>query len=146
MNSKRCMSPYQLTFTRRLPSQNKKCLIYPESETFLCLCLLNEHREHIRTLIFHFGWRGLGALVLPWNCHRGHNMELCDACNCTKFQFYTKKRLHRYSTFWCHKSSKLHKSVSWISRQPRVLSQWNKHHSSFWTLFGISQLKIVSYT
>ena len=32
------------------------------------------------------------AIVLPWKCHSGHIMALCDKRNnCTKFQFYTKK-------------------------------------------------------
>lgn len=30
-------------------------------------------------------------IVLPWKCHRGYIMELCDEFNkCTKFQFYTE--------------------------------------------------------
>ena len=30
-------------------------------------------------------------IVLPWKCHSGYIMELCDECNnCTKFQFYTE--------------------------------------------------------
>ena len=29
--------------------------------------------------------------MLPWKCHSGHIMELCDEGNCTKFQLYTEK-------------------------------------------------------
>ena len=30
--------------------------------------------------------------MLPWKCHSGHIMELCDECNnCTKFQLYAGK-------------------------------------------------------
>ena len=30
--------------------------------------------------------------MLPWKCHSGHIMELCDECNnCTKFKLYTEK-------------------------------------------------------
>ena len=30
--------------------------------------------------------------MLPWKCHSGHIMELCDESNnCTKFQLYTVK-------------------------------------------------------
>ena len=29
--------------------------------------------------------------MLPWKCHSGNIMEVCDECNnCTKFQFYTE--------------------------------------------------------
>ena len=62
----------------------------------------------------------LEPIVLPWNCHSGHIMELCDECNnCTKFQFYTEKVvrdiqffviLHHLVSTLCHKSSNLHKS------------------------------------
>jgi len=35
---------------------------------------------------------GLEPIVLPWKCHSGHIMELCDECNnCTKFQLYTEE-------------------------------------------------------
>ena len=35
---------------------------------------------------------GLEPIVLPWKCHSGHMMELCDECNnCTKFQLYTEE-------------------------------------------------------
>ena len=37
--------------------------------------------------------------MLPWKCHSGHIIELCDECNnCTEFQFYTEK-IMRYSIF-----------------------------------------------
>ena len=35
---------------------------------------------------------GLEPIVLPWKCHSGHIMELCDEYNnCTKFQLYTEE-------------------------------------------------------
>ena len=59
---------------------------------------LNEQQEQItllegeKTLIFPFEWRGPGAIVLPWKCHSGYIMELCDKCNnCTKFKLLTEK-------------------------------------------------------
>ena len=42
-------------------------------------------------MIFLFNEEGLEPIVLPWKCHNGHIMELCDNCNnCTKFQFYAE--------------------------------------------------------
>ena len=39
--------------------------------------------------------------MLPWKCHNGHIMEVCDDCNnCTKFQFYTEKAF-RDIPFFC---------------------------------------------
>ena len=35
---------------------------------------------------------GLESIVLPWKCHSGHIMDLCDEYNnCTKFQLCTEK-------------------------------------------------------
>ena len=44
-------------------------------------------------------------------------------CNCTTPKSRTVKMHHFLSTKWRHKSSNLHKSKSWITWQPRVLSQ-----------------------
>ena len=59
---------------------------------------LNEQLEQItllegRKLRFYLlNGEGLEPIVLPWKCHSGHIMELCDECkNSTKFQFYTEK-------------------------------------------------------
>ena len=59
---------------------------------------LNEQQDQITLLdggklsFSSLNGEGLEAIVLPWNCHRGHIMELCDECNnCTKFQLYTEK-------------------------------------------------------
>ena len=59
---------------------------------------LDEQQEQITLLeggklcFFPLNGEGLEPIVLPWKCHIGHIMELCDECNkCTKFQLYTKK-------------------------------------------------------
>ena len=105
---------------------------------------LNGQQEQISTLLeggkLWFSpliGEGLEPIVLPWKCHRGHIMELFDECNnCAMFQLYTEKVLreikffvilhHFVATKWHHKSSNLHKSKSWITQQPRVLSDDNK--------------------
>ena len=68
--------------------------------------LLNEQQEQITLLEGGKLWfspltgEGLEPIVLPWKCHSGHIMELCDECNyCTEFQFYTEKNRERYSIF-----------------------------------------------
>ena len=39
--------------------------------------------------------------MCPWKCHNGHIIELCDESNdCTKFQFYTKKKFFRDIPFF----------------------------------------------
>ena len=60
--------------------------------------LLNEQQEQITLLeggklcFFTLNVEGLEPIVLPWKCHSGHIMELCEECsNCTEFQFYTEK-------------------------------------------------------
>ena len=36
--------------------------------------------------------QGLKSIVLPWKCHSGRIMELCDDCNnCAQFQFFEEK-------------------------------------------------------
>ena len=54
---------------------------------------LNEHQEQLTLLeggkLWFYPLKGesLELIVLPWKCHRGHIVELCDECNnCTKFQ------------------------------------------------------------
>ena len=38
--------------------------------------------------------------MLPWKCHSGHIMELCDEYNhCTKFQLYTEKVVRDIKSF-----------------------------------------------
>jgi len=56
--------------------------------------LLNEQQEQITLLEGGKLWfsplngESLEPIVLPWKCHSGHIMELCDECNyCTEFQF-----------------------------------------------------------
>jgi len=105
-----------------------------------------------KTLILPFEWRGPGTHCVATNwlkCYNGHIMELCDNCNNrTKFQFHAEKvfrnnpffvTLNNFmSTMWRHKSTNLHKSKSYIPRQPRVLSQLKKRpFSPFWKLFRI---------
>ena len=58
---------------------------------------LNEHQEQItlleggKLLFYPLNGEGLDPIVLPWKCHSGHIMELCDEYNnCTNFQFYTE--------------------------------------------------------
>ena len=64
----------------------------------ICLHPLNEQQEQItlfeggKLWFYPLNGEGLEPIVLPWKCHSGHIMELCDECNnCTKFQFYTEK-------------------------------------------------------
>ena len=59
---------------------------------------MNEQEEQITLLeggklcFYPLSGEGLEPIVLPWKCHSGYIMELCDECdNCTKFQFYTEK-------------------------------------------------------
>ena len=118
----------------------------PESNGLLVLVLcnvhirshpLNEKEEQVTLLEGEKLWfyllngEGLEPIVLPWKCHSGHTMELCDECNnCTKSSeevFRDIPFLWFYiiflSAMWRHNLSNLHKSKSWITRQPRVLSQ-----------------------
>ena len=67
----------------------------------------NEQQEQIILLEGGKLWfsplngEGLKPTVLPWKCHSGHIMELCDECNnCTEFQFYSEKVV-RYSMCPC---------------------------------------------
>ena len=59
---------------------------------------LNEQQEQItlleggKLLVSPLNGEGLEPIVLPWKCHSGHIMELCEEHNnCTEFQFYTEK-------------------------------------------------------
>ena len=117
---------------------------------------LNKQQEQItlpegeKLWFYLLNREGLEPIVLPWKRHSGNIMKLWTDCNnCTKSQLYTEKvfgdipsfvMLHYFvSTMWRHKSSNLHKARSWITLQPKVLSQQNKRHSSsFWKLFRIS--------
>ena len=92
---------------------------------------LNEQQEQITLLEGGKLWfsplngEGLEPIVLPWKCHSGHMMELCDECNnCNEFQFLDRKSWERFnflwfytilSTLWRPQSSNLHKSKSWIT-------------------------------
>ena len=60
--------------------------------------LLNEQQEQIT--LFEGGklgfstlnGEGLEPILLPWKCHKGHFMELCEECNhCAEFQFFIEK-------------------------------------------------------
>ena len=82
----------------------------------------------------------LKPIMLPWKCHIGHIMELCDECkNCTKFQFCTKKVEDRDIRFFViyarvhivtSQVINLHKPKSRITRQQECYSKTNKRHSS----------------
>ena len=41
--------------------------------------------------------------MLPWKCHSGYVMKLCDECyNCTKFQFSTEYSIFcDFTNFFC---------------------------------------------
>ena len=63
---------------------------------------LNEQQQQITLLegekFSPLNGEGLEPCVLPWKCHSGHIMELCDECN-NKFQPYTEKVV-RYIQFF----------------------------------------------
>ena len=59
---------------------------------------LNEQQKQITLLeggkVWFSTWNGesLEPILLPWKCHKGHFMKLCEERNnCTEFQFYTEK-------------------------------------------------------
>ena len=66
---------------------------------------LNEQEQitlHEGGKLWFYLWNGGGQepIVLPWKCHSGHIMRLCDECNnSTKFQFYAEK-VFRYVPFF----------------------------------------------
>ena len=60
----------------------------------ICSHPLNGHQERKTLLereeLLPLDGEGPEPIVLPWKCHEGHAMELCDEySNCTKFQFST---------------------------------------------------------
>ena len=64
----------------------------------ICSHPLNEQQDQITLLdggklsFSSLNGESLEPIVLPWKCHSGHIMELCDECNnCTKFKLYTEK-------------------------------------------------------
>ena len=75
----------------------------------------------------------LKPIMLPWKCHIGHIMELCDECkNYTKFQFCTKKVLRDIRFFFVIYASvhivtsqviNLHKPKCRITRQQECYSK-----------------------
>ena len=122
----------------------------------ICSHPLNEQHEQITFLgegklwFYLLNEEGLEPIMLPWKCHSGHIMELCDECNnCTKFQLYGEKVFrdtpffvishHFVSTLWRHKSSNLHRSKSWITSTSfpgslfsASLSRWNRDPGCDW--------------
>ena len=127
------ISPLQHSLPElNLPNMKTASFVAPEPNRLSCACATSWRRK---TLIFTFEWTGesLKPIAFPWKCHWKHIMEHCDEYNnCSKFQFYAEKVgrdiqffviLHHFkATLWRHKSSNLHKSKSWITRQPTVLS------------------------
>ena len=101
------MATYSL-LDHYLPKMKTALFVAPELTDFLVLVLcnvlirshlLNEQQEQIT--LSPLNGEGLEPIVLPWKCHSGHIMELCDDCNyCTEFQFYTEKVV-RNIQFFC---------------------------------------------
>ena len=69
---------------------------------------LNEQQEQVTLLDGGKLWfsslnaESLEFIVLPWECHIGHIMELCDECNnCIKFytELYTEKVVRNIKFF-----------------------------------------------
>ena len=99
------------SLTDLYPLKMKNALFFaPLSNRLFCACAnahislhpLNEQREEIKggKLWFYLlNGEGLKPIVLPWKCHGGHIMELCDKCNnCTKFQFMIQKNRQSRTT------------------------------------------------
>ena len=67
-------------------------------DVHICSHQLNEQHEQItlfeggKLWVFLLNEEGLEPIVLPWKCHSGRIMELCDNCNnCAKFQFWAEE-------------------------------------------------------
>ena len=118
-----CGSGYDVTIATYslpdlyLPKMKNALFVVPESNgLFFVLVLCNVHirshplnEQHEQITLFEGGklWFYLlngyspEPTVLPWKCHSGHIMELCDECNnCTKFQFCTKKSSEIFHFLW----------------------------------------------
>ena len=69
---------------------------------------LNEQQDEITLLDEGKLWfsslngEGLEPIVLPWKCHRGHIMELCDECNncACSFSSVQKTLWERLNFLW----------------------------------------------
>ena len=85
-----------------LPKMENALFVPPECNGLSCACavwcpyLLTPAEwttllERGKLWVYLWNEEGLEPIVLPWKCHSGHIMELCDNCNnCTKFQFYAE--------------------------------------------------------